>query len=336
MLGGILCVHLGKQVGWHWAFLSAGFAMVAGVLVFALTQHTLGPLGFSPLVPEGSTPTPAARLKLLGVYAGSLASVPLILLLVSNAQYTDWFMYIVGPLALLWFLWDMRTCTEVEVRKLCAALVLIVFSIFFWAFYEQSGGSLSLVALNHVHPATVSGIPIDPNEVNNSSNSLFIILLSPFIGALWMYMGKAEPGTVVKFGLGFLFLAGGFWLFHDLIRYADAEGFTSLTVFTMAWLVATIGELCLSPIGLSAMTRLAPKRMFGLIMGLWFLASAYGQYFAGILGAGMAPVNEAAPELEKLRGYTDGYLQLTIYAVVLGVALIVIAPFVRKLMHDEA
>ncbi|MEO6595264.1 MAG: oligopeptide:H+ symporter, partial [Planctomycetota bacterium] len=331
-LGGYLCVTLGENYGWEWAFISAGLAMVAGVTVFGLTSHTLGPLGFSPLVPEGTQATPAARNKILGVYVGSLLSIPLILLLVSNSEYTDYFMYTVGPLALAYFLYDMRTCTRVEVHKLMAALVFIIFSIFFWAFFEQSGGSLAIVAKYHIAPvAGVTGI-----QVNNTSNSIFVIVLSPLLGLLWLWMKKAEPNTVVKFGLGFLFLAGGFYIFHSLIGFAGEDGISSLSIFAIAWLVTTIGELCLSPIGLSAMTRLSPKRMFGIIMGLWFLASAYGQYLAGLLGAGMAQVSESAPALERLRGYTDGYHQLSIYAVCFGVVLIAISPLVKKLMHDES
>lgn len=335
LLGGYLCVALGKKFGWEWAFISAGLAMVCGVAVFGLTSRTLGPLGFSPLVPEGTKASAGARGKLLAVYVGSLLAVPLIQLLVSHGEYADAFMYTVGPLALIYFFWDMRTCTKVEVQKLLAALVFIVFSIFFWAFYEQSGGSLAIVAENYTNPTTLAGIKVDPIEVNNSSNSLFVMLLSPVAGWLWLKMKKAEPGTTVKFGLGFLFLAAGFSIFHSLIDYVGPDGKTSLFVFTMAWLVTTIGELCLSPIGLSAMTRLAPKRMFGIIMGLWFLASAYGQYLAGILGAGMAADDKNAPALERLRGYTDGYWQLTIWAVILGVVLIVMSPLVKRLMHDE-
>ncbi|HEX5051828.1 MAG TPA: peptide MFS transporter [Planctomycetota bacterium] len=331
-LGGYLCVTLGENYGWQWAFISAGLAMVAGVTVFGLTAHTLGPLGFSPLVPEGTRATPAARNKILGVYVGSLLSIPLILLLVSNSQYTDYFMYTVGPLALLYFFYDMRTCTRVEVQKLLAALVFILFSIFFWAFFEQSGGSLAIVAKYHV----ASQFGMTGIQVNNTSNSIFVIVLSPLIGLLWLWMKKAEPNTVIKFGLGFLFLAGGFYIFHSLILFADGNGVSSLSIFALAWLVTTIGELCLSPIGLSAMTRLSPKRMFGIIMGLWFLASAYGQYLAGLLGAGMAEVSENAPAMDRLRGYTDGYLHLSMYAVGFGVLLIVISPFVRKLMHDES
>jgi POT family proton-dependent oligopeptide transporter len=177
---------------------------------------------------------------------------------------------------------------------------------------------------------------MDPNEINNSANSLFVILFSPLFGLLWLWMSrkKIEPNTVIKFGLGFLFLAGAFYVFYYTRFFADDKGFTSLDVFTLAYLVITIGELCLSPIGLSLMTKLAPQRLHGMMMGMWFLASAYGQYAAGILGAGMSTADEKAPLITKLMSYTEGYKQLAIYALIAGVVLIIISPLLRKLMHE--
>jgi POT family proton-dependent oligopeptide transporter len=139
---------------------------------------------------------------------------------------------------------------------------------------------------------------------------------------------------VVKFGLGFIFLAIGFYIFYYTKFFADVNGVTSLNVFTFGWLIITFGELCLSPIGLSIMTKLSPVRLSGVMMGMWFLASAYGQYVAGILGAGMASADENASALTKLALYTSGYQQLAIYALIAGVLLIVISPFVRKLMGN--
>jgi POT family proton-dependent oligopeptide transporter len=177
---------------------------------------------------------------------------------------------------------------------------------------------------------------MDPNVVNNTSNSLFVILFSPLLGLLWVWMAskKIEPNTVVKFGLAFLFLAGAFYVFYATKFFANAEGITSLNVFTAAYLVITIGELCLSPIGLSIVTKLSPKQMGGMMMGMWFLASAYGQYVAGLLGAGMSTPDEGAPLTEKLEAYTSGYLQLSLYALVAGVLLIIVSPVIRKLMQE--
>jgi POT family proton-dependent oligopeptide transporter len=145
---------------------------------------------------------------------------------------------------------------------------------------------------------------------------------------------KIEPNTVVKFGLGFLFLAGGFWVFYYTQFFAGPDGKTSLDLFTFGWFVITFGELCLSPIGMSAMTKLSPQKTQAVIMGMWFLASAYGQYFAGLLGAGIAEASENATNSQKLITYTDGYCQLAVYALIAGVVLIAISPLVRKLMQD--
>ena len=280
---------------------------------------------------------PATKRKLYewGTYIGSLAAIPLILLMVTNTGYTDLFMYIVGPLTLVYLAWEMRTFSKAENMKLAAALIFIFFSIFFWAFFEQSGGSLSLFALNNLHP-TLLGFTVDTNSVNNAANSLFVIIFSALAGLLWLWLSKrkAEPNSVVKFGLGFLFLGVGFYIFKSTLGMADENGITSTEVFTFAWFVITFGELCLSPIGLSLMTKLSPLRIQGLMMGMWFLASAYGQYAAGLLGAGMSAENPDATNYDKLVLYTEGYGHLGLYALIAGVALIVLSPLVRKLMRE--
>lgn len=331
-LGGILMVMVGKYYSWSIAFSLAGIVMIISMVTFILTKKNLGPIGLSPLekVPESKRKTYE-----IGVYIGSLLVLPIVWLLVTNTAYTDMFMYIIGPVTLVYVFLEMRKYGSVERNKLLAALVFIIFSILFWAFFEQSGGSLSLFALYNLHHS-LFGINMDPNVVNNSANSVFVIIFSPIAGLIWVAMAKKkmEPNTVVKFGLGFIFLALAFWVFFYSRTFADANGLTSLEIFTFAYFVITFGELCLSPIGLSIMTKLAPKPMQGLMMGMWFLASAYGQYVAGLLGAGMATADEHAPLTEKLIAYTDGYKQLAIYALIAGVVLIVISPLVRKLMHE--
>ena len=138
----------------------------------------------------------------------------------------------------------------------------------------------------------------------------------------------------MKFGLGFLFLGLGFYALFATRFFANLQGVTSLNVFAIALLIITFGELCLSPIGLSIMTKLSTKNLQGMMMGLWFLASAYGQYVAGIIGSKMAQAKEGSSNYEALLTYTDGYKQLGIYAIVAGILLILISPWVRKLMQD--
>lgn len=342
LIGGYICIAVAngnlwsslvpENLRWNYAFGFASIVMIISLLTFTQTQKSLGEIGLSPL---SHLENSKRKIFEIATYIGSLAIIPVIILMVANTEYTDYFMMIIGPASILYLFYEMKNFSRSENMKLLAALVFIIFSIFFWAFFEQSGGSLSLFAANNLNN-TVLGIKLDPNGVNNSANSLFVIAFAALVGMVWLWMAKKkiEPNTVVKFGLGFLFLAGGFWIFYYTKFFAGSDGKTSLDLFTFGWFIITFGELCLSPIGMSAMTKLSPQKTQAVIMGMWFLASAYGQYFAGLLGAGIAEASENASNLQKLNTYADGYQQLGLYALIAGVALIAISPLVRKLMQD--
>lgn len=333
LLGGFLCVYLGKYHSWSYAFLAAAVVMVIGLITFLFTQNHLGPIGDSPLL---NLESGKRSMKEMMVYISAILSIPLIYLMIKNTDYTDYFMYSIGPVALIYFAYEVLKIQDSKSRqKLLAALVFIVFSVVFWAFFEQSGGSLSLFAEGNLS-FDLLGLSIDPNVVNNTSNSLFVIAFSPLIGLLWVWLSKRslEPNTVLKFGIAFLFLSLAFYVFYATRFFANVEGITSLNVFTLAYLIITIGELCLSPIGLSIITKLSPKHLGGMMMGMWFLASAYGQYVAGLLGAGMSSPDKDASLMTKLQSYTDGYYQLAIYALIAGIFLIVVSSLIRRLMHE--
>lgn len=332
LLGGYACIAIAKSYSWNLAFGLAAIVMTISLVTFVFTQKSLGPIGLSPFRSKGIE---GKKWMEYTTYLGSLAIIPIIMVMVSKTEYTDYFMYTIGPVVLVYLFYEMGKFSIAERKKLLGALVFILFSILFWAFFEQSGGSLALFAANNLND-TVAGVKLDPNGVNNAANSLFVIIFAPILGLLWVWLSKRnkEPNTVVKFGLGFLFLALAFYTFYATRFFAGADGMTSLEIFTLAYFIITFGELCLSPIGLSIMTKLSPQPLQGVMMGMWFLASAYGQYVAGILGAGMVSPNENASLTEKLISYTDGYQQLAIYAMVTGIVLIAISPFVRKLMGE--
>ena len=340
LLGGYLCVAIGKgqlfdtlipeNIRWNIAFGISSVFMIVSLLTFVQTQKKLGNIGLSPLL---HLPDSKRKLSEYLTFAGSLLMVPIIMIMVSKTEYTDVFMYIIGPVALLYVFYEMKNFSSVENKRLLAALLFMIFSIFFWAFFEQSGGSLSLFAANNLHN-NLLGMELDPNGVNNSSNSLFVILFATPLGLLWLWLHnrKMEPNTIVKFGLGFLFLAAGFYIFYYTKFFSDENGFTSLNVFTLGWFIITFGELCLSPIGTSVMTKLSPAKLQAVIMGMWFLASAYGHYFAGLLGANIASASENANNAEKLNIYAEGYKQLGFYGLIAGIVLIAISPIMKKLM----
>lgn len=333
LLGGAICVYLGKYHSWSYAFLSAAVVMMIGLVTFILTKKHYQPIGNSPLL---SLDAGKRKIREIAVYVGSLISIPLIFIMIKNTAYTDMFMYTIGPLAVLYFLYETFKLKDPNERsKMFAAFIFIFFSVVFWAFFEQSGGSLALFASENLH-FDLLFLSIDPNIINNTANSLFVIVFSPLIGLVWVWLAlrKKEPNSVVKFGLSFLFLAAAFYIFYATKFFADENGVTSLNIFTTAYLVITIGELCLSPIGLSLMTKLAPKQLGGMMMGMWFLASAYGQYAAGLLGAEMSTDNTNTSLMDKLISYTDGYYSLAINALICGAALIVLTPLIRKLMKE--
>ena len=344
LLGGYLCIAIGKgemlssvipeDKRWNVAFGLAAIVMVISLINFVFTQRRMGPIGLAPqkILADG-TKVALEKWKEYGVYVLSLIFVPLIMVMVSVPEYTDYFMWTVGPLTLIYLFYEMSKVNSSERKKLWAALVFILFSILFWGIYEQSGGSLSIFAAKNLNKDLFG---LDPNGVNNSGGAFFIIFLAPLVGLLWVWLSKRrlEPNTLIKFGLGFIFLGLGYYVLFATKFFANLQGITSLNVFTIALLVITFGELCLSPIGLSIMTKLSTEKLQGMMMGMWFLASAYGQYVAGIIGANMATAKEGASNMDALIAYTDGYKQLGIYALIAGVVLILISPMVKKLMQE--
>ncbi len=344
LLGGYFCITIGKgeilakvipeEMRWNVAFGLAAIVMVVSLINFVFTQRSLGTIGLQPGHPLNEVKSaPIPKWQEYGVYILSLIFVPIIMIMVAKTEYTDYFMWTVGPLTLIYLFYEMTKVTPAERNKLLAALVFILFSILFWGIYEQSGGSLSIFAAKNLNNDLLG---LDPNGVNNSGGAFFIIFLAPLIGLLWIWMSKRkiEPNTIIKFGLGFIFLGLGYYVLFATRFFANLQGITSLNFFTIALLVITLGELCLSPIGLSIMTKLSTKNLQGMMMGMWFLASAYGQYVAGIIGAGLATAKEGSTNYDALITYTDGYKQLGLYAVIAGVILILISPFVKKLMQE--
>ena len=346
LLGGYICIAIGKgemlanyiSVGHRWnvAFGLAAIVMIISLINFTYTQKSLGTIGLQPGHPLGENEQKSVpKWMEYAVYAASLVMIPVIQIMVSKTEYTDYFMWTIGPCTLLYLFYEMKKVTIPERKKLLAALVFIIFSIFFWGIYEQSGGSLSIFAAKNLDKNLI-GMQLDPNGVNNSGGSFFVICLAPILGLLWIWLNKRkiEPNTIIKFGLGFIFLGLGYYVLFATRFFEILSGITSLNVFTLSLLVITIGELCLSPIGLSIMTKLSTKNLQGMMMGMWFLASAYGQYVAGLIGANLAKVRSGASNHENLLTYTNGYKELAFYAFAAGAILIIISPLVKKLMQE--
>ncbi len=291
-LAPLVCGYAGQRVNWHLGFAIAGVGMTLGTIQYWLGRARLGEAGLHPVPP--ASPQEQARLVkrfwLGAVLAGAgVVTVALLHLqgviqlsasLVSDAFGTGLFLAVAVVFG--WLLFG-GNWTPVERKRLIVVIGLFAASAVFWSLFEQAGSTLNLFA-DRSTDKRVAGMEF-PASWFQSLNSLFIISLAPVFAYLWVKLGKREPSSPAKFAFGLMFAALGFTvLIHPATRAAGGEQVSPLWLVS-TYLLHTAGELCLSPVGLSAMTKLAPARVGGLLMGVWFLSLAVGNYMGGRLAS---------------------------------------------------
>jgi len=185
------------------------------------------------------------------------------------------------------------------------------------------------------------GIELSSAAVNNGVNPVWVIFLSPIFGYLWITLSKKrlEPSSSIKFALGLILLGLSFYVFVLAGSMAGSDGKISLGMFVLGYFVMSSGELCLSPIGLSMITKLSPAKMVGLMMGMWFLASAFGQYVAGLVGTLMAIPSEGGAarvinSVETLPVYMGVFQKIAWVSIGCGVVLLLLSPILKRWMKD--
>ncbi|MES2621228.1 MAG: oligopeptide:H+ symporter [Bacteroidota bacterium] len=337
-LGSALCGYLGQKISWHLGFGVAGGFMMLGLVVFLLFQKVLGDKGYSP-VPEKLQEKSFGIKKEWLFYMLGFALVPVMLLFVKFYQVMNYVMVPMAVISLGYIIFISLKFDKGVRERLWAATLLIIFSVVFWGFYEQSGGALNLMAERNVDMKV--GATILPSAmVNNSINPFYIIFLTPIFAVMWdlLAKNKIEPNTPIKFGIAFLLLAAGYFVFVLGGQIGAASGLMPLVYFMLGYFFITSGELFLSPIGLSMVTKLSPLQMVGFMMGVWFLASAFGHDLGGWIGAQMA-IPEAHADgspfaiTESLPIYMNGCIQIAKVSLVGGIAILVTSPFIKKWMH---
>lgn len=335
LLGSTLCGYLGQSVSWHLGFGLAGVFMVLGVINFIAFKKILQDKGYSPIPDTLSKPTSLGLSIENIIYLGSFLLVPLFLYLVRNNEILDYIINPLGIIALLYLIYLAFKEKKQEREKLLVALIMIFVSIMFWAFFEQGGTTLNLYTDRNVNRHG-----LDSAMLNNAVNPFWIILMAPILGALWQFLGKKnfEPSIPVKFGLGFLQIALGYFMFIIGGIVGSSTGMVPIFYYIAGYFFLSTAELCVSPIGLSMVTKLSPKNIVGMMMGTWFLATAYGQFMAGKVGKMMAIPTEnglsAIPAKESLEVYNGVFLQIAEVSIGGGVILLILSPFLKKWMHD--
>jgi POT family proton-dependent oligopeptide transporter len=301
-LGGLLsplaCGWVGERISWRLGFGLAGVGMIVGLIQYVLGAKYLGSAGLYPAPP--SSPEAGRRLKrnaALGAIAfalifgavGLLAASGRIEITAQRISAGLGLVLIVVSVAIFAWLLLGPGWSVTERKRSGAILVLFVASAVFWAAYEQGGSSLNLFAERSTHHV-ILGFDFPPSWFQFVP-SLFVMFLAPVFAWLWLALGKLEPSSPIKFALALIFGGIAFAILIPPARAAIAGALVSPWWLTGTYFLQTAGEMCLSPVGLSAMSKLAPARVAGMMMGLWFVSISIGDYLAGVA----ASVYESMP-----------------------------------------
>jgi POT family proton-dependent oligopeptide transporter len=335
-LGGLLCGYVGERINWHYGFGLAGIFMIIGLIVFSIGKRSLKDKGLPPNSEKLQKPVFAFLSTEYLIYIGTFITLPLIVFFFHEYEIMDYIMFGLGGAVLIYILTAAAKFERTEKFKLFAALIMIIGSILFWAFYEQNSGALNLFAIRNVD-MNILGYDLPPLSVNNFLPPAWVIILSFFFAWLWPWLSrrKLEPSTPLKFALSFIFMGLGFYVFYMACRLNVDTGRISLLSFIAGYFFIISGELCISPIGLSMVTKLSPKQMVATIMGIWFFASAIGEFLAAKIGSLMSvPEEYASNSVQSLPYYSEILNKIGLGSIILGVLLLFLVPLIRKWMKD--
>ena len=316
-VGTILVGYLGETIGWGYGFGLAGIGMLAGLVVFVL--------GKGALMGAGEAPVPLSKAKEMSLYGIGVASVGVIWALVQYQSVIQSLLVVSGLGLLGYVLYETFKLDKEPRERMFAILFLISLNPLFWGLFEQAGGSMSLFTDRYVDRGAT------PASLFQSINPIYIIILAPLVAGLWQWLGRKgkEPSAPAKFGLA---LAQMGLANLVLVWGAQAYGLAAMTpvlfVF-LYYLLATTGELCLSPVGLSAMNRLAPSYLASLIMGAWFYMTAVGNFVAGKIGEATGG-HGGEMSKEKLLEIYEMFGWISIGA---AVAVLLLSRIVKGWMH---
>ncbi len=334
----VICGLLGQTVGWWAGFGLAGIGMLAGLLVFIWGK---------PLLEGHGEPPDPARLKapVLGpinletsLYLGGFAGVAVIWFIVQDYGATGWLLLAGWIAALGYLVWFMAVkCDRVARDRLILALILIAAAIAFTVMFEQAGSSMNQFSERSTSLPVNGFWTVTPAQTQ-SFNSAFILIFAPIFAAAWAYLGrrKRDPNPVIKFGLGLIQVGLGFFAMVWGASFHDAGFREPMMFLALAYLLHTTGELCLQPVGLSEMTKLAPRALIATLMAVWFLAASAGQFLAGLVAKLTATETVAGQVLnpaKALATYVDTFRGIGLFGLATGVLLLVLSPWLNKLAH---
>ncbi len=336
----LLCSWLGTTYGWWAGFGLAGVGMLLGFIVFGL--------GKSWLEGRGEPPNPELlKRSAIGpinvewtIYLLGIVGVGVVWLVVQQHAWVTNLLGVGSVLVLLYLLVFMVTqCTFVEAQRIILALILVAASTVFWTLFEQAGSSLNQFAERNTQ-LTIFGVTLTAAQTQ-SFNAGMILILAPIFSAVWAGLGRInlDPNPVLKFGLALIQVGAGFFVLVWGAQFADGNFKVPMIFLFLTYMLHTTGELFISPVGLSQMTKLAPLSIASTIMATWFLASSWAQTIGAWVAQLTATETVAGQVLDPakaLQTYLQVFQMIGMYGLAIGAGLIVLSPVLRYLAHDRA
>jgi len=328
-IGPLICSTLGEKVNWHYGFGAAGVGMVLGLVQYRLSRQSLGTSGLHP-----GQQKPLNGLERAGLFCGVAAVLVIVGLSVAGAVRISPVVlargakYVIAAMAAVYFICVLLFfgLDKTEKRRVAVIVVLFVAAVLFWTGFEQVGSSFNLFADRYTARHLGWFNYEIPAGWFQSLGPIFVITLAPVMAAVWVRLARRnlDPSIPVKFGLGLLLLAAGFLVMTAAARLVAAGHKVWPTWLINTYLLHTFGELCLSPVGLSSVTKLAPRGLVGQMMGTWFLATSLGNLIAGLIAGGFS-----ADAVEQMPAR---YFQIVIPPSMAGVLLILLAKPIKRWM----
>jgi POT family proton-dependent oligopeptide transporter len=334
----IVCGRLGQEVGWWAGFGLAGIGMAAGWVAFMLGKPMLEGKGEPPNPEHLAKPLFGPLNREWLIYILGVAGVGIIWVLVQQNAYVGAMLGLGSVCVLSYLAWFMATkCTAVERSRMILALVLIAASVIFFVLFEQAGSSLNQFADRNTQLTLPGGSAMTAAQTQ-SFNSGFILLFAPAFAALWAFLGRRnlDPSAPMKFSLALIQVGIGFLMLVAGVKFADGAYKVPLIFLAVAYMLHTTGELFLSPVGLSQMTKLSAPAVVSTIMAVWFLASSWAQYLGGMVANLTATETVAGQVLDPkgaLETYASVFQTIGIWSVGLGILMAIASPWLKKLAH---
>jgi POT family proton-dependent oligopeptide transporter len=333
----LICGFLGEFYGWHYGFGAAGVGMFIGLFTFLKFQYTIGDHGFPPNPAKLKKPryglTPPARITL-----GTLAAIPLFAYIILNASSMDKVMPYVGVVIFSSVLFLAFRSKESERRNILVILALMIFHTIFWAFMFQGANSINLFTSRNVD-RMIGGFEI-PTAWFQSLNPIFIVTLAPLFSMLWMRLRKTnrDPYPSAKFLLGLLFLSAGFGCLGIGALCINDAGRSPMSWLVLGYCIQTAGEVCISPVGLSMVSKLAPKRFASVFFGIWMLSISYASYLAGIIARLTSIPTGTSGEIDPIASaaiYGSIFTKISYASLLAAGVLLLLLPLLRTAFKKE-